>query len=301
MKDGELILDGKKYISSTRAAQLVGYTKDYVGQLARAGKLDCKLIGRGWYIAEDSITKHKLEVHYTLTKPKKPRKQDREQKVSFHEKHSSALDISPKQDFPKRPPSFAEINLNDDLDLYESDNRALYPEPKRATNPDVLLHSDIRFESPDIDVTEKDEKTNENNVDLSTVSSGRTQRQVVHTGIIPIRRPAQSEVTSVTRTRVDPYPQQHIHVKNYPSIMASPMDGIVPASSPLSARKKNAASIDDDTYMDDDEYLYDDNNDAVEEVREHQRGPKRRRGSRAVPVIASVIVFIILAAVYAVL
>ncbi len=64
-------IGGKQYLPSARAAKLVGYTKDYVGQLARAGKLDAKLVGRGWYITEDSIRAHKLSVHYELTKPKK--------------------------------------------------------------------------------------------------------------------------------------------------------------------------------------------------------------------------------------
>jgi len=73
MDHDHLEFDGKKYISSGRAAGLVGYTKDYVGQLARAGKLEARLIGRNWYVSEDSIRKHKLAVHYTLTKSKKSR------------------------------------------------------------------------------------------------------------------------------------------------------------------------------------------------------------------------------------
>ncbi len=63
-------IGGKQYLPSGRAAKLVGYTKDYVGQLARMGKLDAKLVGRGWYVTEDSIRAHKLDVHYELTKPK---------------------------------------------------------------------------------------------------------------------------------------------------------------------------------------------------------------------------------------
>ncbi len=71
-----LEFEGKRYISSKRAAQLVGYTKDYVGQLARAGKVDARLVGRSWYVAEDSIRSHKLNAHYTLTQPTKPRRSD---------------------------------------------------------------------------------------------------------------------------------------------------------------------------------------------------------------------------------
>ncbi len=70
----ELEFEGKRYVSSIRAAELVHYTKDYVGQLARAGKLDARLVGRSWYVAVDAIKEHKRTANYTLTKSKKRRK-----------------------------------------------------------------------------------------------------------------------------------------------------------------------------------------------------------------------------------
>ena len=54
-------IEGKKYISSKRAAEITGYTKDYVGQLCRMGKIDAKLIGRNWFVGEDSIRAHRFE------------------------------------------------------------------------------------------------------------------------------------------------------------------------------------------------------------------------------------------------
>jgi len=71
MSDDTLTIDGKTYLSSIRAAELVGYTKDYVGQLARSGKIDAKRIGRMWYVHDGSIMRHKVDTHYTLTRPKK--------------------------------------------------------------------------------------------------------------------------------------------------------------------------------------------------------------------------------------
>ena len=56
-----LIIEGKQYISSRRAAEIAGYSNDYVGQLCRAGKLACRMIGRFWYVDEDSILRHKNE------------------------------------------------------------------------------------------------------------------------------------------------------------------------------------------------------------------------------------------------
>lgn len=81
-KVSAIVFDGKKYLPSVNAADLVGYTKDYVGQLARAGKIESRIVGRSWYIAEDSILAHKKTVHYTLTKKKKPRKTNTENSIS---------------------------------------------------------------------------------------------------------------------------------------------------------------------------------------------------------------------------
>ncbi|HEC93775.1 MAG TPA: DNA-binding protein [Candidatus Kaiserbacteria bacterium] len=57
----ELTLNGEKYISSKRAAKITGYTKDYVGQLCREGKIIAQLVGRNWYVSEESMHKHRFE------------------------------------------------------------------------------------------------------------------------------------------------------------------------------------------------------------------------------------------------
>lgn len=54
----ELEIQGKKYISSKRAAKLTGYATDYIGQLARGGKVDATRVGRAWYVSERSILEH---------------------------------------------------------------------------------------------------------------------------------------------------------------------------------------------------------------------------------------------------
>jgi hypothetical protein len=59
MKDA-LILEHKTYISARRAAEITGYTSDYVGQLCRAGKIESKIVARSWFVLEESLLKHKL-------------------------------------------------------------------------------------------------------------------------------------------------------------------------------------------------------------------------------------------------
>lgn len=61
MKDS-FIIEGKKYISSRRASAISGYASDYIGQLCRANKLDCKMIGRSWFVTEESLHLHKAAI-----------------------------------------------------------------------------------------------------------------------------------------------------------------------------------------------------------------------------------------------
>lgn len=54
----ELEIQGKKYISSKRASVLTKYAKDYIGQLARSGKVPATRVGRAWYVELNAIQKH---------------------------------------------------------------------------------------------------------------------------------------------------------------------------------------------------------------------------------------------------
>ena len=61
MKDS-FIFEGKKYISARRASEISGYASDYVGQLCRASKLDCRMVGRSWFVTEESLHLHKAAI-----------------------------------------------------------------------------------------------------------------------------------------------------------------------------------------------------------------------------------------------
>lgn len=56
-----LVIDGKEYVKATAIAEDLGYTKDYVGQLCRAKKVDAKMVGRSWYVNPLTISGHKGE------------------------------------------------------------------------------------------------------------------------------------------------------------------------------------------------------------------------------------------------
>jgi hypothetical protein len=59
-------IDGKIYISSSRAHEISGYSKDYIGQLCRGKKIEARMIGRSWYVNEESLLKHKKEAEEIL-------------------------------------------------------------------------------------------------------------------------------------------------------------------------------------------------------------------------------------------
>ena len=70
MSDSVLI-DGTEYISSKRAAELCGYAQDYVGQLARSGKIDARRAAGHWYVNPESLKDHtqKAELRIPATRP----------------------------------------------------------------------------------------------------------------------------------------------------------------------------------------------------------------------------------------
>ena len=56
-----VFFDGKQFISASRASKLTAYTQDYVGQLARSGKILSRQVGNRWYVEHEGILKHKKE------------------------------------------------------------------------------------------------------------------------------------------------------------------------------------------------------------------------------------------------
>ncbi len=59
--DSFVSLDGKDYISANRASKITGYNQDYVGQLARSGKILSRQVGKRWYIDQEGLLAHKEE------------------------------------------------------------------------------------------------------------------------------------------------------------------------------------------------------------------------------------------------
>jgi hypothetical protein len=60
--DDSFIREGKTYIPSRRAAEISGYSLDYIGELCRSKKLECLMVGRSWYVTQKSLSAHKSSV-----------------------------------------------------------------------------------------------------------------------------------------------------------------------------------------------------------------------------------------------
>jgi hypothetical protein len=71
--NSDLYFDGKRYISSSRAAKITGYVNDYIGQLCRDNKIECRMVGRSWYVALDSLVQYK-NLNGTGTRSRGPQK-----------------------------------------------------------------------------------------------------------------------------------------------------------------------------------------------------------------------------------
>ncbi len=59
MNDGIRTKSGHAYITSSRAAQLSGYSQDYVGQLCRGESIECKRVSGEWQISLDTLLAYK--------------------------------------------------------------------------------------------------------------------------------------------------------------------------------------------------------------------------------------------------
>lgn len=83
----ELVIEGKSYIPSKQAAEVAGYTQDYIGQLARGGQIQARRVSGMWYISLESLNEHKTKAESYVPQPPRPRLQTRREEdrsaVSF--------------------------------------------------------------------------------------------------------------------------------------------------------------------------------------------------------------------------
>lgn len=156
----ELAINGRLYISSRRAAKECKYTKDYVGQLARAGKVEAQLVGRSWYVDSESIHAHKDGVHYSLSQPTKPRKavgagieqaQEQEADVEVDDTSVSFRMVNRTNEFTETQQTLAAAVVGKQSDSTDAQQDNIHADfsrvsPKKLSADSPLVDTDIRFE-----------------------------------------------------------------------------------------------------------------------------------------------------------
>jgi len=114
-----LVLAGKKFVKASEAALEHGYTNDYIGQLCRANKVEAQLVGRAWYVSEESLQKHRKDRYRSSQKKTK----EQIKKMLNNQTNTSFQAVLPK--YYNRLVSNTKIE-------YASDNEAdLMPVPKK--------------------------------------------------------------------------------------------------------------------------------------------------------------------------
>lgn len=61
IEDDYIFVEGNRYISTKRAADVTGYTSDYIGQLAREGKIRSKKIGKIRFVEDGELKNYTIE------------------------------------------------------------------------------------------------------------------------------------------------------------------------------------------------------------------------------------------------
>jgi hypothetical protein len=198
----EITVEGKRYLSARRAAQISGYTQDYIGQLCRGKELTAKKIGRSWFVSEESLMDHLKEYkHQEWLKRRQLQKKQQEQ-----------------QD-------------QQDTISYEPDERPLHPEPQKPHTEDTAasqadaepVQDDAEAEVsaseiPSGTAASAGSKTDTANTEASDANGSEDDTEMAiyhkrlespedgeHTSPVQWRRPeASEERTAGNRTRTSP-------------------------------------------------------------------------------------------------
>ncbi len=154
--DSLVFFDGKDYISAHRASEITGYHQDYVGQLARSGKIASQQIGNRWYVDRAGIEAHKTEKDSLLAAVQvesvglQPKKEE-----AFIKKPEIVADTVEK--IEKKEPVKQSIADIGPLLTYSADDGDLIPglPDKTSALPALVLES-----NGEDDVEEETEKVN---------------------------------------------------------------------------------------------------------------------------------------------
>jgi hypothetical protein len=125
-----LTFDGRDFVSAGLGAKLTGYNQDYVGQLARSGKIASRQIGNRWFIDKELLLVHKKEKDALLA----------EVQVESVGLHAPTADTTNIEELPSFPPS----HPREPFYIYSEQKGHLLPpllSDERPTQP-IAIHKE---------------------------------------------------------------------------------------------------------------------------------------------------------------
>jgi hypothetical protein len=143
-----VVFADKKYIKASKAATAAGYTADYVGQLCRKGKIDAVLLGKTWYVHEDSLASHKQQ-NADRSNAEVTRKDVQRQRAEIDVRQGAPIKTTSESAHWRR---LLETPIS-----YSSESDNLIPSPIRTSNQAPEKESDKGVEFSEPIVPEKEE------------------------------------------------------------------------------------------------------------------------------------------------
>jgi hypothetical protein len=148
MKGDRIEIEDEWYLDTTAAAEKTGYTKDYVGQLARGGKIKARQLGRAWYVHEASLLAHKKEVYSSDEEPAraKSKKTPTKKNTTAAAEKKQKTDTATSKKKVTIPPSDAAHATGsvsdrdtDAVDTVLADSPVIAPAPQKKVCTEVLV------------------------------------------------------------------------------------------------------------------------------------------------------------------
>lgn len=158
-----ITLNGKEYTKVSLLAKKYKYTTDYIGQLCRAEKVDAELVGRTWYVDEDTLKKHKKSRYSKTRSNDKSTKDASKIKISRIRVEPVITNRGTKL-LKNKAVNFAR-RIDWKPAKYEFDETELIPDMKQSKKLVVDL-----ADSAQVKIREESEKTDFIPEDLPTVS-----------------------------------------------------------------------------------------------------------------------------------
>jgi hypothetical protein len=152
-------VDGTMYTKAKDVADAFGYTSDYLGQLCRANKIDCQLVGRSWYVSIESVEQHKESKHPLTTSTSTPSTFN-SLELSTNKDIAPVIEVRPvlSKNVIRSTPA---IIKNQTTSAYRparyfSDEQELLPRPARKISPLIIPipHTESSVAFPERDISD---------------------------------------------------------------------------------------------------------------------------------------------------